>query len=347
MKRIGIHRISPADLKKTGELVKKGADKLNIDISQVSPIFEESKGDYWLIQKLCQTLCILNKIFETHDTKIDIDVDITACRKCIISTLSNGYEPAVLEFCRGRRFRPGNNTYFKLLKAISKEGTNPVNLDKLAANVPEIKQSVDQLKTKRLSILIQDKSLVKRYFYYDPNIKLFSIEDAGMSYYLRHLDWPKIETGCGFNSATNIYDVAVSFSGTSRDLVALVVDQLKERDVTVYYDKDYESKLLGADMEKTFKQIYAKDAKLIIVFLDSDYNKRVWPKFEKSCFEDRVKNEEVVPVFLTDEPVKGMPDTIFGIKCDNDTSNPEWKSNTATTIAEQICEKLQALETTK
>lgn len=52
-KRCGIHRIKPASLETTSELISKGEQKLGIKFSDHGKIFEESKGDYWLPESNC------------------------------------------------------------------------------------------------------------------------------------------------------------------------------------------------------------------------------------------------------------------------------------------------------
>jgi hypothetical protein len=43
---------------------------------------------------------------------------------------------------------------------------------------------------------------------------------------------------------------------------------------------------------------------IILAIIDIDYDQRLWPKFEKSCFEIRVRKSEVVPIYLDETKVK-------------------------------------------
>jgi hypothetical protein len=119
-KRIGIHRILPGSKEQIDALVNKGEMALNINFKDRDSIFSESRGDYWLAQTLCQTACSLAGVLEeVQDGKKEVGLNIQRIRHTIVSKLEAGYSPAVKEFCRGRRFRPSNDPYFKLLRVVS------------------------------------------------------------------------------------------------------------------------------------------------------------------------------------------------------------------------------------
>ena len=61
-KRCGIHRIEPGTKDTIQSLVAKGCELLNIDQIDSEMIFNESQGDYWLSQHLCQALFIINNM---------------------------------------------------------------------------------------------------------------------------------------------------------------------------------------------------------------------------------------------------------------------------------------------
>lgn len=134
-KRTGIHRIQPGTQVEIDQLVSQGSIKLGIEIKNSDAIYSESKGDYWLAQQLCQTVCTMNNILETEDTgsteKI-ISFELTALRTKVVERLKAAYYPAVKDFSRGRRFRSSNDPYFKLLRAISTQDSSIVDVSALA-----------------------------------------------------------------------------------------------------------------------------------------------------------------------------------------------------------------------
>src|SRR2546421_1287057 len=56
-KRTGIHRIAPGRAEDIALLVRNGCERLNITISDAGSIYNETQGDYWLTQQICQSIC--------------------------------------------------------------------------------------------------------------------------------------------------------------------------------------------------------------------------------------------------------------------------------------------------
>ena len=112
-KRCGIHRISPASLETTKELVAKGEAKLNVSLGDDEAVFREARGDYWLTQLVCQSICLMNDVAETQATKPTLSFAPADLRERVVQRLQHTYQEAVKEFCRGRRFRSTNDPYLK------------------------------------------------------------------------------------------------------------------------------------------------------------------------------------------------------------------------------------------
>ncbi len=120
-KRVGVHRISEADLQRTSELITKGSKILNVIIPEHDKIFAESRGDHWLTQSLCTFICTQSGITETVGSFRHLPVDIQAVRARLIASLDGAHRPAVIEFCKGTRFRPSRDAFFRALRAIAKK----------------------------------------------------------------------------------------------------------------------------------------------------------------------------------------------------------------------------------
>jgi hypothetical protein len=115
---MGIHRIQPGTEAQIGQLIAAGCKELNITFENADVIFTESRGDYWLTQQLCQSACALSGVIETCETQGTVGIDLVMLRRRVVDRLKAAYYPAVKEFCRGQRFRPSNDPYFKLLRAV-------------------------------------------------------------------------------------------------------------------------------------------------------------------------------------------------------------------------------------
>lgn len=314
-KRCGIHKVMPADDARIKELISKGEEKLNITIDNQHVICEESRGDYWLTQLLCQSICLLNDVLDTQDDAIQIHFDVEELRGRVIAKLENSYNDPVKEFCRGKRFRSTNDPYYRLLKTIGEQDSSIVDLNELANANEEVRGSINNIKERRINILLGSKPICEQYFYYNSDTKNFAIEDPALFYYLKHLNWDDLRQSCGFRDAKNEYDFdfAISFAGENRDLAKMTADLLGVLDCTVFYDEYFEANYLGKAWSAQFNEIFGKKARFVICLLDHNHNEKIWPTFERECFTPRVADAAVIPVYLDDTSFAGIPKDIVGI----------------------------------
>jgi hypothetical protein len=138
-KRTGIHRIAPGRADDIAKLIGSGCERLNITIEGSADIYHETRGDYWLTQQICQSICAAAGITETTDTGRVVKFDVNEVRQRVVDRLRAAYYPAVKEFCRGRRFRPSNDPYFKLLSAVGEQDSSIVDLNEMANARPEVR----------------------------------------------------------------------------------------------------------------------------------------------------------------------------------------------------------------
>ena len=318
-KRCGIHRIAPASIETTTELIRKGERLLNVEFGDANAIFSETRGDYWLTQLVCQTVCLINSVTETCPNKKELEFTSDALRSRVVQRLEHSYQEAVREFCRGRRFRPTNDPYLKVLRCVGEQDSSIIDLTELANANPDVRGSINNIKEKRLAALIESKPICDRYFYYNPETKVFAIEDPALFYYLKHLSWDEIRTACGFRSGVKdfAFDFAISFAGENRDLARLIADQLDAFDCAVFYDEYFEANYLGKAWHKSFTQIFGEQSRFVVCLLDKHHVEKIWPTFERECFAPRTAEADVIPIYLDDTPVPGIPQDILGINFKN------------------------------
>lgn len=323
-KRTAIHRIQPGSKAEIDRLVDEGSTALNIQIENVEAIFDESRGDYWLTQQLCQTVCAMNDVMEAQQETRTLTFELATLRRKVVERLSSAFAPAVKEFCRGVRFRPNNDPYLKLLQKVSQQDSSIVDLNELANAYDDVRYSVNNIKEKRLTILLQSKPLCARHFYYNQETKSFAIEDPALFFYLKHQDWSRLRQECGFRpvSCEMEYDFAISFAGENRDLARTIVRQLELFDAHVFFDEHFEANFLGGAWHAQFERIFGRDSHLVICLLDKHYREKIWPTFERECFLPRVAEGDVIPIFLDATPFVGIPKDIIGIpfRVDSSTS---------------------------
>ncbi|MEK6758716.1 MAG: hypothetical protein AABY51_03000 [Deltaproteobacteria bacterium] len=341
-KRIGIHRIHPGTEASIRDLIELGCNALNIKIVTPEIVFSESRGDYWLTQQLCQSICILNNVLETQDDAIELNFEIHGLRDKVVDRLKSAYGPAVKEFCRGRRFRPSNDPYYKLLKTVSQQESSIVDLNMLANSTPEVRGSINNIKDHRLPVLLESKPTCARHFYYNAETKSFAIEDPALFYFLKHLDWDYLRVACGFKETDKDYeyDFAISFAGENRDLARFIAEQLEILDAHVFYDEHFEANFLGKTWSEQFKKIFSTDSRLVICVLDKNHKEKIWPTFERECFQPRVAAEDVIPIFLDDTTFVGISSDLVGIKFKWNHSDPEWKDKVIDCVVLKIIDRL-------
>jgi hypothetical protein len=341
-KRIGIHRIQPGSGAEIAKLIEAGCLELNVAIENSDQVFAESKGDYWLTQQLCQSICMMNDVLQTLDTSRALAFDLPGLRQKVVDKLKSAYYPAVKEFCRGRRFRPSNDPYYKLLRAAGQQSSSIVDLSELANATPEVRGSINNVKEHRLSVLIQSKPICTRYFYYNQETKNFAIEDPALFYFIKHLDWNALRSDCGFRESVKDYeyDFAISFAGENRDLARVIAENLEILDAGVFFDEYYEANFLGRTWSGEFKRIFADASRLVVCLLDIHHKEKIWPTFERECFQVRVPDFEVIPIFLDNTLFLGIPGDIVGIKFQWNPTSQQWKNAVIDEIVFKLMERL-------
>jgi hypothetical protein len=314
-KRCGIHNVASGSPEAIFSLIETGCEELNIIIENYKSIFHESKGDYWLTQLLCQQICADGDVLNTQENRRTISFDLNALRAKVIKRLEATYYPPVKDFCRGKRFRKSNDPYFKLLRLIGQQDSSIVDLTKLANQNEDLKGSINNIKERRLEILLSDKESLNKYFYYDGDTKNFAIDDPALFYFIKHLNWDKVRDDCGFSESDKNYefDIAISFAGENRDLARTIAAKFESLDVHVFFDELYEPNLLGKALHKQFTKIFNEESRFVICLLDKYHMDKVWPTFERDTFLPRVAEESVIPIWLDDTKFPGIPADTYGV----------------------------------
>jgi hypothetical protein len=74
--------------------------------------------------------------------------------------------------------------------------------------------------------------------------------------------------------------------------------------------------------------------------LDKHYEEKIWPSFERECFEPRVSDEDVIPIFLDDTVFVGIPKDLIGIRFHWDASDPKWKDSVVEDILLKLIDRI-------
>jgi hypothetical protein len=74
--------------------------------------------------------------------------------------------------------------------------------------------------------------------------------------------------------------------------------------------------------------------------LDGCHKEKIWPTFERECFQPRVADGDVIPILLDETTFVGIPKDIVGIKFTWDASMPNWQDLVISEIVYKLIERL-------
>ena len=120
----------------------------------------------------------------------------------------------------------------------------------------------------------------------------------------------------------------------------VLAEQFEILDAHVFFDEHFEANFLGRAWTAVFRQIFAEQSRLVVVLLDTHHKDKIWPTFERECFQPRVGDAEVVPIYLDDTIFLGIPQDIVGVKFPWDATDPGWKNQATDDIVFPVMERL-------
>jgi len=137
--------------------------------------------------------------------------------------------------------------------------------------------------------------------HFEPQTKVLSIEDPKFVYFIRNILWSKFATQVGYHSIDfpSKYDFALSFAGSDRDVAEHLFEILQEHELSVFYDKNEQHRILAKNVEDYLGPIYKSEARFVVVLLGPDYPKRIWTKFESDQFRERFGDNAIIPIWFS------------------------------------------------
>jgi hypothetical protein len=293
------------------ELVSRGESVLNININIKDEIVKSANGSFYLAQMLARDTCAKAKIQKHEEDKKNIVVSFPSVKSDIFDNLALKFDARTKEFARGNRFNPeGRAPYLFLLCWLGTSNEWTLSLDDARIQHPKLKGSLIQIVEKNyLDDLLKKITGISDLLHYDHNSHLLTVEDPLYVFYLRNMDWKRFARDVGYLSLDSefksLYDFALSFSGSVRDIAERIFEELSSRDIAVFYDKNEKERLLGGDLKEYLKPIYQSDATFVVALLSKDYAERIWTSFEAANFKERFKTGSVIPIRFSDTP-EGM-----------------------------------------
>lgn len=299
-------RVGRTNVERIRELIGLGEQALNCSITVADAIATEAEGSFAMAQVLCHEACIQGKVLESAKATTSIDASLPSIREAVLRDLSPRFFPIARDFATGNRLRrEGRAPYLHLLRWLSETPEGALDTkDAIAAN-PALKGNVSQVIDKgHLDTFIASSAGISELIHFDTKSELLTTEDPKFLYFSRHIIWSKFATQVGYFSIEfeSRYDFALSFAGEKRDLAEALFRELQEREISVFYDKNEQHRILANDVEAYLAPIYRSESRFVVLLLSKDYPKKIGTKFESDQFKERFGERSVIPVWYSDCP---------------------------------------------
>lgn len=343
--RVETIRFGRTNVERIRQLIELGEQALNCSIAIADDIAGEAEGSYAMAQVLCHEACLQDKVLETRhggEPKL-VSASLPSIREAVLAELSPRFFPLTREFATGNKLRrEGRAPYLHLLRWLSLTQEGALDTKEAIAANPELKGSVGQVIDKgHLSTLIAGSTGISELFNFEPTTHLLTIEDPKLLYFIRHIIWSKFAKQVGYFSIdfNSRYDFALSFAGENRQHAEAISQELMNREISVFYDRNEQHRILANDVEEYLAPIYRSESSFIIVLLSKEYPRKIWTKFESDHFKQRFGQGSVIPIWYTDAS-PGMFDVsrkIGGMTLDPSKSMAEQ----VTQIVDALARKLE------
>lgn len=298
---------------KIEKMILLGEEALNVKINIKDDIIAESHGSFHIAQLLAQEACIFCDIINNNSGKTTTHTSIETIKAKVLEDLSRIFTVKTRDFAIGSKLRKeGRAPYLHLLHWLSKSPNWSVEIDDVLNQYPEMKFSINQIVEKGyLKKLLEDKSTLQDVIHFDDYSKILTIEDPKFFFYLKNILWNKFAKQIGYSDKefTRPYDFALSFAGENRDFAEEIFNQLTEREISVFYDKNEQHRILGENVEEYLTPIYNSEAEYVIAIMSNDYPKKIWTKFESEQFKNRFGENAVIPIWYSDTTLSLFDET--------------------------------------
>lgn len=114
----------------------------------------------------------------------------------------------------------------------------------------------------------------------------------------------------------SVFDFIFSFAGEDRVLVNEIYCKLKEQGYNIFYDKAYQSQLVGTDLYTELRKLYKNKGTYVVCFISKCYTHKVWTNLEFTAIKERLMStffagDFLIPILIDDvEIVHDIPSFI-------------------------------------
>jgi hypothetical protein len=331
------------------KMVSLGEAALNVSLNIREEIAQQAQGSFHIAQMLCHTCCLEDGILEQQAAHRETKASIEIIRERVLDELSATFFESARKFATGPRLRrEGRAPYFFLLFWLSDASEWSLSIDDAIRQNKDHRGSVGQIVDKGYLLEhIDHHDDLRNLLHFEASTKVLSVEDPKFVYYLRNLLWTKFAEKVGYRliEFTSEYDFALSFAGADRDVAQMLFSKLTEREISVFYDKNEQHRILAENVEDYLAPIYKSEATFVIALLGPEYPKRIWTKFESDQFRGRFGEGAVIPIWFDTAPPGLFDETarVGGLTFSRSADIENQVVEFVETLSKKIAEKKEAL----
>jgi hypothetical protein len=298
--RIDVIKFEVEPKEKVAEVVKLGQQALNVAFDAAAPIVEAAQGSFYLVQMLCQELCLEEGVSERQEQVLRVRSSYSIVKQRVMDRQERRFGAVTRQFARGTKFRPsGRAPYLMLLRWLAESQRWDIALPDELPKHPEHRASVGQVVDKGYLANLASDDKIAEIIHYDSDGRVLSVEDPHLIFYLRNLDWQRFARDAGFTNVEieHVYDFALSFAGEDRPFADALSAQVEDIGFVVFYDLNEQHRILGVNVEEFLAPIYRSEARFVVAVLGPEYGERRWTRFESDNFKARFDSGQVIPVW--------------------------------------------------
>ena len=110
------------------------------------------------------------------------------------------------------------------------------------------------------------------------------------------------------------FDACISFAGQDRQYAEQIVRMLQAEGLTVFYNADEQSRLLGRELGSYLHEVYSKKSRYCLPLMSEAYRDKNWTIFERRASLERAIQERgaeyILPVRIDETEIPGILSTV-------------------------------------
>lgn len=322
--RNDVHLLEPQEVSFFEAMAAQGQQALNIRFAPdfLTSTIAASKGLPAIFQAICRVACVELDIEYTCQEDIEVNIELSRIGRSVVRMFDPRYFNKLVGLAQGRRqARSVHNTFFGIVESLARSNKTQVSKAELYRKIVGSIEDTDLKRRRSTSFyramgtiqdVIDDRGLSDVLIYDSDTL---TIDDPVFRFYLDHVDFERVRSIVSIRNDEYDWDVAVSFAGEDRAVVEELVSSLQNSGAEVFYDLNESARLWGKDLEQELAEVYAHEARFMIVCISDSYPIKDWTRFElevgKRAANKRL-TEYLLPVHLTPNPpsIMGLRDTI-------------------------------------